>query len=134
MAGEDLVHGIGTELARLAEETIKGVRGFLAVSFDLALGTLVALFLLFYFLRDRTRMLAAVRAFVPLAPVETDRVVANVGATIRAIVYGTLSVAIVQGTLGGLMFWALGLPAPLLWGTVMGIVSLAPVAALKHAP
>jgi predicted PurR-regulated permease PerM len=118
---------LGTELARLAEETIKGVRGFLAVSFDLALGTLVALFLLFYFLRDRTRMLAAVRAFVPLAPVETDRVVANVGATIRAIVYGTLSVAIVQGTLGGLMFWALGLPAPLLWGTVMGIVSLAPV-------
>ena len=55
---------------------------------------------------------ASARLF-PLAPAETEHVVANVGATIHAIVYGTLLVAAVQGTLGGLAFWALALPAPL---------------------
>ncbi len=38
------------------------------------------------------------------------------GDMIGAVVYGTLSVALVQGALGGLIFWWLGLPAPLLWG------------------
>jgi predicted PurR-regulated permease PerM len=35
-------------------------------------------------------------------------------------------VAATQGTLGGLIFWALGLPAPLLWGVVMTMLSLLP--------
>ena len=46
---------------------------------------------------------------------------------IVATVYGTLAVAAVQGCLGGLMFWWLGLPAPLLWGMVMGLLAVVPV-------
>lgn len=36
-------------------------------------------------------------------------------------------VAAVQGFLGGLMFWWLGLPAPLLWGVVMGLLAIIPI-------
>src|SRR5215211_4702837 len=50
-----------------------------------------------------------------------------VGGTIYATVYGTFVVAIIQGVLGGLMFWWLGLPAPLLWGIVMALLALIPV-------
>lgn len=32
-----------------------------------------------------------------------------------------------QGVLGGLMFWVLGLPSPLLWGTVMALLAVLPV-------
>lgn len=32
-----------------------------------------------------------------------------------------------QGTLAGLMFWWLGLPASLLWGIVMGLLAVVPV-------
>ena len=47
--------------------------------------------------------------------------------TVHATLYGTLAVAVVQGTLGGLMFWWLGLPAPVLWGIVMGLLAVVPV-------
>ncbi|WP_258051808.1 AI-2E family transporter [Mesorhizobium sp. INR15] len=47
--------------------------------------------------------------------------------TVQATVYGTLAVAAVQGSLGGLMFWILGLPTPLLWGLVMSLLSVVPV-------
>jgi predicted PurR-regulated permease PerM len=50
-----------------------------------------------------------------------------VGDTVYATIYGTLAVAAVQGTLGGLMFWWLGLPAPMLWGLVMGVLAVVPV-------
>ena len=43
------------------------------------------------------------------------------GDTIYAIIYGKLLTAAAQGTLGGLGFWILGLPAPWFWGLVMGL-------------
>jgi predicted PurR-regulated permease PerM len=46
---------------------------------------------------------------------------------VSATIYGGLLVAIVQGILGGLAFWILGLPSPVLWGTAMGFLSLIPI-------
>jgi predicted PurR-regulated permease PerM len=57
----------------------------------------------------------------------TDQIRRRVVETIQAIFYGTLVVAVVQGTLGGLMFWWLGLAAPLLWGIMMGLLAVVPV-------
>jgi len=45
----------------------------------------------------------------------------------RATVKGNLVVAAVQGTLGGLIFWVLGIPGAFLWGVVMTLLSLIPV-------
>jgi predicted PurR-regulated permease PerM len=87
---------------------------------------LITLFVLFYFFRDRERVLELVRQLVPLSEAETDEVFARVADTIRATVAGTLFVAAIQGFLGGLMFWWLGLPAPALWGVVMALLALVP--------
>ncbi len=123
-------------LARASTEGTQMIRGFLAGTIGIALDTLVMLFLLFYFLRDRRRMLDALRSFVPLAPAEADKVLANVRRTIHAIVFGRLAVGIVQGALGGLMFWWLDLPGPLLWSAVMALLAVLPVvgAALVWVP
>jgi predicted PurR-regulated permease PerM len=42
----------------------------------------------------------------------------------------------VQGALGGLMFWWLGLPAPIVWGVVMAVLAILPMfgAALVWVP
>jgi predicted PurR-regulated permease PerM len=88
---------------------------------------LVAFLLLFYFWRDRGLFTEFIRHFLPLSDAETDRLFSRLKDTIHASIFGTLVVAAVQGTLGGLMFWWLGLPAPLLWGVVMGLLSVIPV-------
>lgn len=56
-----------------------------------------------------------------------DRLFERVSNTIHATVYGTLESAAAQGLLGGLMFWWLGLSAPLLWGVVMALLAIVPV-------
>jgi predicted PurR-regulated permease PerM len=88
---------------------------------------LITFFALFYFFRDRRPVLAALRSLVPLSERETGAVFAWVTDTIHATVFGTLAVALVQGLLGGLMFWGLGLPAALLWGAVMTVLAVVPV-------
>jgi predicted PurR-regulated permease PerM len=89
---------------------------------------LIMLFALFYFLRDARPTLATLRQYSPLSEGETDHVFTGVVAMIYATVYGTLAVAAIQGCLGGLMFWWLAVPAPVLWGLVMALLSLVPMA------
>lgn len=84
-------------------------------------------YLLFYFLRDRRGAVASLHHLSPLSREETETLLVRVRDTIQATVYGTLVVSIIQGFLAGLMFWCLGLPAPLLWGVVMAILAVVPM-------
>lgn len=86
-----------------------------------------AVFAFFYFLRDAEGIMRSVTWLIPLEPGETERLVQRSRDVIYATVYGNVVVAIVQGALGGLAFWVLGLPASALWGTVMVILSLLPL-------
>jgi predicted PurR-regulated permease PerM len=91
------------------------------------IGFLLVFYLLFFLFRDRQAALQSLRSLAPLSAAEMDRLLRRVGDTICATVYGTLAVSAVQGLLGGLMFWWLGLPAPLLWGVVMAVLAIVPV-------
>ena len=87
----------------------------------------ITFFTLFYLFRDRRVLLGGVRSQLPLSQSETDKLFARVADTVHATFYGTFAVSFIQGVLGGLMFWWLGLPAPLLWGVAMFLLSLVPV-------
>lgn len=82
---------------------------------------------LFYFLRDRNVILDTFRSLSPLAPADMSRIFDGIRETVHATVYGTFTVSIVQGVLGGLMFWWLGLSSPVLWGVVMALLGVVPV-------
>jgi predicted PurR-regulated permease PerM len=87
----------------------------------------VGLFTLFYLFRDGERMLEAGKGLVPLASGPTELLVRRTKEVIFAAVFGHVLVAMVQGTLGGLAFWALGVPTPAVWGVLMGALSLIPM-------
>lgn len=99
------------------------VRGSVVQSIEVVL----AFYFLFYFLRDRDAAQRLLRNLLPLTPGEMDRLFSRVVDTVQATIYGTVAVAAVQGTLGGLMFWVLGLSTPILWGLVMGLLAIVPV-------
>ena len=91
------------------------------------IGLVLTFYILFYFLRDRGEILASLRSLSPLSEADMNRMFDGVNDTVHATLYGTLAVAVVQGTLGGLMFWWLDLPTPLLWGIVMALLAVVPV-------
>ncbi|MCC7217292.1 MAG: AI-2E family transporter, partial [Burkholderiales bacterium] len=117
-------------------EVAKGVRGALQRAVDVSVQALIMLFLLFFYLRDKRRILHSLERLVPLAPGETEQVRGQVHDTISAVVFGTVAVAVVQGALGGLMFWWIGLPGPVFWGAVMAVLAILPLfgAALVWVP
>jgi predicted PurR-regulated permease PerM len=92
-----------------------------------ALQTLVCVFVLFFALRDRRRLLAAVQDVLPMTRKESDYLFTRVDDTIHATVYATVLEALVQGVTGGLVFWWAGLPNAVLWGVVMFALGVLPV-------
>jgi predicted PurR-regulated permease PerM len=91
------------------------------------IGLVLTFYMLFFFLRDRGTALESLRSLSPLSKADMNRLFSDVFDTVHATVYGTFAVAAVQGALGGLMFWWLDLPEPLLWGVVMGMLAVVPV-------
>jgi predicted PurR-regulated permease PerM len=99
---------------------LKGLSGFL-------IGFLLTLLSLYYFFKDGHRLFETLKEILPVPPTERDLFVSRFRQMVSATIYGGLLVAVVQGTLGGLAFWILGLPSPVLWGTAMGFLSLIPI-------
>jgi predicted PurR-regulated permease PerM len=119
----DLTGAVNVAASFLATKGASVVQGSV-----IQLGALLLTFyFLFFFLRDRRKARHALHSLLPLSPGALDRIGQRIVDTINATLYGTLAVAAVQGTLGGLMFWALGLSAPVLWGVVMGVLAVVPV-------
>ena len=86
----------------------------------------VLLYLAFFFLRDGDKLVKQLILALPLGDRREQLLMRRISDVINAVVRGGLMVATVQGTLGGLIFWVLGIKTPLLWGVVMIVASLIP--------
>jgi predicted PurR-regulated permease PerM len=93
---------------------------------DFILGLLVMLYLLFFLLRDGRALAKRIQDALPLPPEQERALFSKFTTVIRATIKGSVFVAALQGALGGVIFWLLGLHAPVLWGVVMGLLALLP--------
>ncbi|NYD88644.1 AI-2E family transporter [Sphingomonas melonis] len=95
-----------------------------AAAFLLAFG--VGLYVTFFLLRDGDRLGPAIRDALPLQRPVADRLIDKFVAVVRATIKGSVVVALVQGALGAVTFWIVGVPAALLWGLFMALAALLP--------
>lgn len=107
-----------------AEDASAWVVSTLVVVFQV----LVAVFALFFMLRDRAGVVSTVRSYLPMTSSESTYFFERIQSMTHATIYGSVTTAIVQGTLGGVMFAILGIQGALLWGVVMALLSLIPSA------
>lgn len=94
------------------------------------------LYIAYFILRDGRSLVSLLVRALPLGDERERLLFLKFSEVTRATVKGNLAVAAVQGTLGGIIFWILGIPGAVLWGMVMTLLSLIPVvgAGLIWAP
>ena len=93
---------------------------------EFVLAFFVMLYVLFFLLRDGDALVQRMREAVPLTPAKREALFTKFTVVVRASMKGNVVVAILQGALGGLIFWIMGIHAALLWAVVMAILSLLP--------
>ncbi len=114
-------------LQRVAAVLVPQAGSLLADLLSIIGSLLVMLFTLFFLLRDGRVYAEIIRRLLPFSEQESERLVEETRDLVVASVGAGLIVAAVQGLIGGVTFWVLGIPAPAVWGVVLGICSLLPV-------
>ncbi|MGZ3558043.1 MAG: AI-2E family transporter, partial [Thermodesulfobacteriota bacterium] len=99
-------------------------------------GFFFTLLSLYYLFKDGSQLFGRLKEIVPLPCGQRDLLIQRFKDMIYATIYGGILIAIIQGFLGGLFFWILGLPSPIFWGTAMSLLSFIPIGgtALIWAP
>ncbi len=91
----------------------------------------VALYAMYFFLKDGKAVLDKMLYYVPLPPEHETRMLERFMSVSRATIKGTLIIGAIQGGLGGLAFAVAGISGAAVWGTMMAMLSAIP--GLGHA-
>ena len=111
----DSVQGLLKSAATAGGDLALGVFGTLV-------GFFMMLFMLFFFLKDGRAMLATCERLIPMAGEGRTRLLNYLAAVTRAVVFGSVSTALIQGFIVGVGFAIVGLPSPLVFG-VLGVIA-----------
>jgi predicted PurR-regulated permease PerM len=84
------------------------------------------IFMVFYFLREGRVMVQKLKYLAPLPTHQEDVIIDSLQRVARAVLFGSLFIAFLQGLVGALGLFIVGIP-PLFWGTMMGMAALIPV-------
>lgn len=121
--GTQLASAGGTAAAWVSEQAI----GFFGGAARSLLSLVIAFFGLYYLLLYPNVVWKSVRDYVPFSDHNADTLRARFFSVTQATLVGTALTALLQGTMVGVAFWALGLPGAAFWGVITGLVSVLPM-------
>jgi predicted PurR-regulated permease PerM len=114
-------------MGNLGRFTVASLSATTASTASAILQFFMLLYTLFFLLLDGPALLRKMTSYLPLHQTEKELVLDKFVSVTRATLRGTLVIGVIQGTLGGLAFWAVGIDGALFWGTVMVVLSVLPV-------
>lgn len=109
-------------ISKISNGIIDWATGFLLSLPNVAFSFFLVLFIMFYLFRDGQQLVD----FITRKAKIKKSLLMKIEKTTDSIIFGNIIIAILQGVIGGLGLWALGITSPILWGLVMGFFSLVP--------
>ncbi|SEH15721.1 Predicted PurR-regulated permease PerM [Natronorubrum sediminis] len=117
---------VEASLSQAVEFVLLEVIGLLNASIEMGLGLIVFVFLLYYLLVDGDRLVAWLSDVAPIDPSVREELFDEVSTVTWAVIYSHVLVALVEGVLGGLGLYLLGVPNVAFWTVIMIVVAFLP--------
>ncbi len=95
-------------------------------AFSFVVNLALMLYVAFFMLRDGNHLVELMVRALPLGDTRERMLFSLFAEVTRATIKGNVVIAMMQGTIGGLTLWALGVHGALLWGVLMAFASLIP--------
>lgn len=86
----------------------------------------IMLYTLFFLFRDGDAARDALLSVLPMSAAEANNLVERMRSAVEASILGSLTIAAIQGMLGGIIFALLSVPNAVLWAFVMGALATIP--------
>jgi len=113
---------VQTVVTWLSEQALSIGQG----TFSIVVKLLLMIYILFFIFRDGKRIANTLMGALPLGDEREKKLYDRFCSITRAIFKGTLVIAIIQGAIGGILFWIAGIDGAVLWAVVMGFLSVIP--------
>lgn len=113
---------IDSSLQALLERAAAAGGGLALGVFGTVLGFFMMLFMLYFFLQDGRAMLAGLEQLIPTSGERRRRALDYLAAVTRAVVFGSVATAFIQGVIVGIGFAIARLPSPVVFG-VLGVIA-----------
>ena len=120
----DEVTDFAKDLLMPAAEAVSNVVQFL---FGLLAGIFFVTLSIFFFFRDGPAAARVIRELIPMSEADRDTILGDIQGAINAAVRGGLVTALVQGVLGFIILFILGIEKPVLLACAMALASLIPL-------
>jgi Predicted permease len=128
LADREKIAGLLTSLAQHTAALVQDLsKGVLHWTGSFALQGFIAIVTMFFGLRDGRTMLAYVRDLIPLRREERGRFLDHTEEVLKAVAYGVLLTVGIQAVLGGIGWWAAGLPNAYLAAAAMFVCGMFPM-------
>lgn len=123
---DDIMSRAGQAVGFVSRLLINGLSAATSGTLNFLFMLVIMLYAMYFFLEQGSALLDRILFYLPLEDHEERLLLDKFSSVSRATMKGVAVIGLVQGTLGGLAFWAAGLPSALFWGALMVVTSVIP--------
>jgi predicted PurR-regulated permease PerM len=127
LTGTDLRTSLVENLTELGKMLVEQVTRIVTHALQALVQLAMILLCAFYFFRDGDALIEWLGSTAVIEPERQRLLARRFDDVIKGAVYGNTVIALLEGLTGGIAFWLVGLPAPVLWGAIMAMLAYLPL-------
>lgn len=113
-------------LQKITDLLTKNIYNFVFSAPRFLLNLLIIFFTAFFLLRDGKEFIEKLRTLIPFEKHHEERIFTHLKDVTRSIIYGLFLIAVIEGIMGAMLFMITDVSAPILWGTVIALLTFIP--------
>jgi len=121
-----IIQKAGELVGTLSTFLIDSLSSATKMTMNALFGSVIMLYVMFYFLNMGEVLLERILYFLPLTDDDEQMLLYRFTSVARATIKGTIVIGIMQGSICGLAFAIAGIKGPVFWGSVMAVTSIIP--------
>ncbi len=127
MTEQEFARTVAENISELGKQSVGIIRSGLGNVVATVANFIFMMLSIFFFLADGPELLEKFSTFGPFSKRQRERLSRQTRDIVVSTIYGGVTIAVIQGLMGGIAFSILAISSPVMWGVAMAISSFIPL-------
>lgn len=123
---KEIVNFVITNVKAIANFSASQLKALILTTSTTVVKLVIFIFTYFFLLKDAKLFGDYLKKLLPFEEKDKEDILNNIYLTTISVVYGTLGTALVQGSIGLILYYIFGIPYPFVWGFATAYASFIP--------
>jgi predicted PurR-regulated permease PerM len=127
MTEKEFMKTVADNVSALGKQAVGMIRGGLSNVISGFISFIFMILTIFFLFTDGPNLLEKISMYMPFSKTQRERLIKQTRDIVVSTIYGGVTVAVIQGLIGGITFAILGISSPVVWGLAICITSFIPL-------